>query len=140
MFGVRALPCFNSFSCCSLPALQIGGRSKFGAPLEPGFLFSRLLFGNVYRKTTRHEKSFIKWILPWTGNDDFSEGIDGETEESKSNRGFWRKSSAGASIASNKPHVVIANGEAMQRVPASLRELIRCCRTYDVPLYIINDP
>jgi hypothetical protein len=28
----------------------------------------------------------------------------------------------------------------MQRVPGSLRELVRYCRNADVPLYIINDP
>eukprot|EP00978_Attheya_sp_CCMP212_P007735 scaffold17977_cov33-Attheya_sp.AAC.1 len=42
--------------------------------------------------------------------------------------------------ASHKPHVVIADGAAMQRVPGSLRFLTWSCREADVPLFIINDP
>mmetsp|Transcript_11058 Transcript_11058/g.22711 ORF Transcript_11058/g.22711 Transcript_11058/m.22711 type:complete len:364 (+) Transcript_11058:306-1397(+) len=42
--------------------------------------------------------------------------------------------------ASNKPHAVIADGSAMQRVPGSLRYLVKTCREANVPLYILNDP
>lgn len=42
--------------------------------------------------------------------------------------------------SSSKPHAVIADGSAMQRVPGSLRFLTKCCKEADVPLFIINDP
>lgn len=42
--------------------------------------------------------------------------------------------------ASSKPHAVIADGSAMQRVPGALRYLTKCCKEADVPLFIINDP
>ena len=41
--------------------------------------------------------------------------------------------------ASNKPHAVIADGAAMQRVPGSLKFLDRTCQEENVPLYIIHD-
>ena len=41
--------------------------------------------------------------------------------------------------ASNKPHVVICDGQAMQRVPGSLRYLAKICKEARVPLYILND-
>jgi len=42
--------------------------------------------------------------------------------------------------ASNKPHAVICDGAAMQRVPGSLRYLTKICREAQIPLYILNDP
>ena len=42
--------------------------------------------------------------------------------------------------ANNKPHAVIANGAALQRVPSALRLLQKLCRKADVPLFIIHDP
>lgn len=42
--------------------------------------------------------------------------------------------------ASSKPHAVIANGAALQRVPSSLRLLQKACRKAKVPLFVIDDP
>ena len=42
--------------------------------------------------------------------------------------------------ASSKPHAVIANGAALQRVPSSLRLLQKACRKANVPLFVIDDP
>jgi hypothetical protein len=42
--------------------------------------------------------------------------------------------------ASHKPHAVIADGAAMQRVPGALRFLQLTCREAGVPLFIVNDP
>lgn len=42
--------------------------------------------------------------------------------------------------ASNKPHAVLADGEALHRVPGSLRFLTKTCREANVPLFILNDP
>lgn len=58
------------------------------------------------------------------------DGIDGDY--GRNNRTLNR--------AGNKPHAVIADGAACQRVPGSLRFLTKCCREADVPLYVINDP
>ncbi|KAL3763721.1 hypothetical protein ACHAW5_008467 [Stephanodiscus triporus] len=37
-------------------------------------------------------------------------------------------------------HAVVCDGSAMQRVPGSLRYLVKICREAGVPLYVINDP
>ena len=42
--------------------------------------------------------------------------------------------------ASNKPHAVIANGAAIQRVPSALRLLQKTCREANVPLFVLHDP
>jgi len=54
----------------------------------------------------------------------------------------WMSSSKKAVLnrASNKPHAVICDGSAMQRVPGSLRYLTKICREAQIPLYILNDP
>ena len=44
------------------------------------------------------------------------------------------------SCISNKPHAVIANGAALQRLPHSLRWLQRLCKEENIPLYVIKDP
>jgi hypothetical protein len=63
------------------------------------------------------------------------EGIDGEyVKSANGDRRVYNNR------ASHKPHAVIADGAAMQRVPGSLRFLTRSCREADVPLFIINDP
>ena len=54
------------------------------------------------------------------------DGLDGR------NQGICR--------ATSKPHAVIANGAALQRVPSSLRLLQKACRKADVPLFVIDDP
>lgn len=41
---------------------------------------------------------------------------------------------------SHKPHAVIADGAAMQRVPGSMRFLQKTCEDAGVPLFIVNDP
>lgn len=58
------------------------------------------------------------------------DGIDGD----------YGKDKRTINRASSKPHVVIADGSAMQRVPGSLRFLTKCCKESDVHLFIINDP
>lgn len=78
-------------------------------------------------------RSFLQWFVPSflsgekVGGED---GIDGDYGRDK--RTINR--------ASSKPHAVIADGSAMQRVPGSLRYLTKCCKEADVPLFIINDP
>ncbi len=99
--------------------LRISGGTTFDDPMQPSSSFSRFLFGNYYRRTVG-QQGLWKWLYPARKH-----ATDDEYH---------------SPIASNKPHAVIADGEAMQRVPGSLRELVRYCRNADVPLYIINDP
>ncbi len=88
-------------------------------PMQPSSSFSRFLFGNYYRRIVG-QQGLWQWLYPARKH-----ATDDEYH---------------SPIASNEPHAVIADGEAIQRVPGSLRELVRYCRNTDVPLYIINDP
>lgn len=99
--------------------LRISGGTTFDAPMQPSSSFSHFLFGNYYRRTVGQQGLWL-WLYPAKKH---------PTEDEYN-----------SPIASHKPHAVIADGEAMQRVPGSLRELVRYCRNSDVPLYIINDP
>eukprot|EP00978_Attheya_sp_CCMP212_P007732 scaffold17975_cov55-Attheya_sp.AAC.1 len=59
------------------------------------------------------------------------EGIDGEyVKSANGDRRVYNNR------ASHKPHAVIADGAAMQRVPGSLRFLTRSCREADVPFHL----
>jgi len=102
--------------------LRISGGTEFDAPMQPSSALSRLLFGNFYRRTIGRQGIF-QWL--WRGSNSTSSSMDDEDA---------------SPMAANKPHAVVADGEAMQRVPGSLRELLRCCRNANVPLYIVNDP
>jgi len=122
--------------------LRVSGSTKFDAPMQRSSAISRLLFGNSYRRTTsKGRQSVFQMVSPWGGGGEDEDGIDDYDNESAAGLfgRFWKKSRT-LTAASNKPHAVIADGEAMQRVPGSLRELVRCCRAADVPLYIVNDP
>ena len=61
---------------------------------------------------------------------DRTDGIDGD----------FRQNKVVVNRASSKPHAVIADEAAMQRVPGALRYLTKCCAEADIPLFIINDP
>ena len=61
---------------------------------------------------------------------DRADGIDGD----------FRQNKVVVNRASSKPHAVIADEAAMQRVPGALRYLTKCCAEADIPLFIINDP
>ena len=65
------------------------------------------------------------------------EGVEGGAAKS-----LFRRSSNNYNHnwASNKPHAVIANGAAIQRVPSALRLLQKTCREANVPLFVLHDP
>jgi hypothetical protein len=56
-------------------------------------------------------------------------GIDGE-DDAHAAHSNW---------ASQKPHAVIANGAAAQRMPSGLRLLQKTCREAGVPLFVLYD-
>ena len=93
--------------------------------MEKSSRMSRAIFGNVYRTTIPSSRGTWEGILPRFMQSDPA-GVDG-----KDKTNCW---------ASNKPHAVIANGAALQRVPSSLRLLQKFCKESDVPLFVIHDP
>lgn len=101
--------------------------------MERSSWITRALFGNCYRQTIKPSRSFLMWFVPsfLSGEKVGGEyGIDGD----------YGRDGRTINRASSKPHAVIADGSAMQRVPGSLRYLTKCCKEADVPLFIINDP
>ena len=107
----------------------------FAGPVESSSFLTRKVFGSCYRKTVKSSRSIFRWFIPsfFSGEKvGGQEGIDGDYGQNRDRRILnW---------ASSKPHAVIADGSAMQRVPGSLRYLTKCCLEADVPLFIINDP
>ena len=92
--------------------------------MEPSSRIQRLLFGVVYKTTIPSSRAPWEYLLLPI----FHRNPAGTDAPYQKN---W---------ASNKPHAVIADGAAMQRVPGSLRFLQKVCHDNNVPLYIIHDP
>lgn len=104
--------------------LQISGQVPFTAPMEKSSRLARYMFGNVYKVAVPSARRFWEWPLPKFMKRD-PDGLDGK------NKTDCR--------ACHKPHAVIANGAALQRVPSSLRLLQKFCREADVPLFVVYD-
>lgn len=125
---------WNQYAWIEEMELRIHGRIPFGANVERTSWLTRKLYGSNYRTTVKREKSSIlMWFLPTflVGNKPGGyDGVDGD----------YGKNRRTINRASSKPHAVIADGSAMQRVPGSLRYLTKCCQEADVPLFIVNDP
>jgi hypothetical protein len=98
---------------------------NFDAPMEKSSRYQQYLFGHVYKSSVPSVSRFWEWPLPKFAKSD-PDGVDGRNKTN--------------CRACNKPHAVIANGAALQRVPSSLRLLQKICRKADVPLFVIHDP
>lgn len=126
---------WNQYAWIEEMNIRIRGYVPFAGPIESSSFLSRRLIGNCYRRTVKSSRSIFHWFIPsfFTGEKvGGEEGIDGDYGQHRNRRILnW---------ASSKPHAVIADGSAMQRVPGSLRHLTKCCLEADVPLFIINDP
>jgi hypothetical protein len=109
----------------SLLTMQINGQVSFEAPMEKSSSLQRYLFGNVFKVTVPTVSRFWEWPLPAFARSD-PNGVDGRIKTN--------------CRACNKPHAVIANGAALQRVPSALRLLQKTCSKADVPLFVIHDP
>jgi hypothetical protein len=101
--------------------IQINGQVGFAAPLEPSSRWSWR--SNAYKITHFPINNFWEWPLPRFAKSD-PDGIDGSVR----------------ARASHKPHAVLANGAALQRVPSSMRLLQKLCQKADVPLFVVYDP
>jgi hypothetical protein len=110
---------------CIIALSQIKGQVGFDAPLEKSTPWNRHLFGQAYKITVHPVYHFWEWPLPSFAKSN-PDGVDGR----------YRTNCR----ASNKPHAVIANGAALQRVPSSMRLLQKLCKKADVPLFVIHDP
>lgn len=122
---------WNQYAWMEEMFLRINGYVPFGGTIERSPLWSFYLFSTVYKRTVPSDQSYFRCFLPQflqkVGGD---QGIDGDFESSKFK----------INRASSKPHVVIADGLSMQRVPGSLHFLTKCCKDANVPLFVINDP
>jgi hypothetical protein len=90
--------------------------------------------GNVYRSTIPSSRSWWEYFLPPIFHHDpagIEDGSDQLYRKGKVKRTNW---------ASNRPHAVIADGAALQRVPGSMRFLSKTCQEAGVPLFVVNDP
>lgn len=93
---------------------------------------------------------WLSWLWwPWGGGRAIGswDGVDGEGESKlygsngDGSTHHWKSTpKVKPNRASNKPHAVICDGSAMQRVPGSLRYLTKICREAGIPLYVLNDP
>ena len=114
--------------------------------MERASFFSNLAYSRIYRHTVSSSTSPLWWLFAWwlwSGNHCPVDGIDGEGESALYDDSITvstRKARKSLNRASNKPHAVLADGAAMQRVPGSLRFLTKTCREANVPLYVLNDP
>ena len=125
---------WNQYAWIEEMELRIHGCVPFGANVERCSWLSRKLFGTCYRSPVgKVSSSPLLWFVPTflIGNKPGGyDGVDGD----------YGKNRRTINRASSKPHAVIADGSAMQRVPGALRYLTKCCQEADVPLFIINDP
>lgn len=125
---------WNQYAWIEEMELRIHGHIPFGANVERCSWLSRKLFGTSYRSTVKKVSSSpLLWFVPSFLIGNKPGGYDGVDGDYGNNRRTINR-------ASSKPHAVIADGSAMQRVPGALRYLTKCCQEADVPLFIINDP
>ena len=92
--------------------------------MEKSSRLAHYMFGNVYKVAIPSARRFWEWPLPKFMKSD-PDGCDNPNNTD--------------CRACHKPHAVIANGSALQRVPSSLRLLQKFCREADVPLFVIYD-
>lgn len=114
---------WNQYAWIEEMQIRINGKVPFGSTLNPASSLTRILYGNVFKTTVPSNRAIWEWFLPPLLHRDPA-GKEG-------NRRNW---------ASHKPHAVIADGAALQRVPGSMRYLQNTCQEANVPLFIVNDP
>eukprot|EP00584_Thalassiosira_punctigera_P019548 CAMPEP_0172558848 /NCGR_PEP_ID=MMETSP1067-20121228/81230_1 /TAXON_ID=265564 ORGANISM="Thalassiosira punctigera, Strain Tpunct2005C2" /NCGR_SAMPLE_ID=MMETSP1067 /ASSEMBLY_ACC=CAM_ASM_000444 /LENGTH=666 /DNA_ID=CAMNT_0013348301 /DNA_START=5 /DNA_END=2008 /DNA_ORIENTATION=+ len=160
---------WNQYAWLEEMHLRANGVVPFGAPMQRAHPLSRWMYGRIYRQAIPASPSrggwvsWLWWPVLWSGSHAIGserhrlswDGVDGEGEnvlygsDVDSGKGsgkigsflpWMSPSKAALNRASNKPHAVICDGAAMQRVPGSLRYLAKICREAQIPLYILNDP
>lgn len=146
---------WNQYAWLEEMNLRINGFVPFAEPMQRAHYLSQLLYGRIYHQSVpaaSPKGGWMSWIWwPWFGSN--LDGVDGEGEnvlyvsDTGNKAGImnhimpWRTSSKPKlNRASNKPHAVICDGSAMQRVPGSLRFLSKICQEANIGLYILNDP
>jgi hypothetical protein len=104
--------------------------------MEPSSRWNRYISGNPYGSTVPSQRSVIQGLLPPFLQTN-PQGIDGGAKNFSNEQ---QRITARNNWASQKPHAVIANGAAVQRVPSGLRLLQQTCRDANVPLFVLYDP
>jgi hypothetical protein len=113
---------WNQYAWLEELQLRISGQVRFGESLEPASRWDRFAWGHVYGRTVHR---------PWSVWDRMGLPLGHRDRLELEGRG---------NAASHKPHAVIANGAALQRVPHALRWLQKTCRDEGVPLFVVRDP
>lgn len=111
--------------CLTHSIPKIRGKVGWASSLEPAGRWGRLK-GHVYQRTHFAQWKLWEWmILPQFAKSD-PDGTEGDGMPH--------------SRASQKPHVVLANGAALQKVPSALRLLQKECQQANIPLFVVYDP
>jgi hypothetical protein len=147
----------NQYAWLEEMHLRINGLVPFGSPMQRASAFSQSMYGRIYCQSIPASNrngwlslgGWLSWLWwPWGGGRAIGswDGVDGEGESklygsNDGNTHYWKATpKIKPNRASNKPHAVICDGSAMQRVPGSLRYLTKICREAGIPLYVLNDP
>jgi len=148
----------NQYAWLEEMHLRINGLVPFGSPMQRASAFSQSMYGQIYCQSIPVSNrngwlslgGWLSWLWwPWGGGRAIGswDGVDGEGESKlygsnvDGNAHYWKSTPrVKPNRASNKPHAVICDGSAMQRVPGSLRYLTKICREAGIPLYVLNDP
>ena len=117
---------WNQYAWMEELRLRINGQIHFDAPVEKSSRYERMLFGHVYKTTVPTVHKMIDFFIPFAFAKSNPDGVDSRNATNVR--------------AGNKPHVVIANGAALQLVPSSLRLLQKLCKKADIPLFVVHDP
>jgi uncharacterized Zn finger protein (UPF0148 family) len=117
---------------------KIHGHVPFGATMEPSSRWHRHVSGNPYKSTVPSQRSVLQWFFPAFLQTDPG-GIDGGSKKASQDHQHITMAHNN-NWASQKPHAVIANGAAVQRMPGGLRLLQQTCRDANVPLFVLYDP
>ncbi|KAL3916521.1 MAG: hypothetical protein SGILL_005141 [Bacillariaceae sp.] len=117
---------WNQYAWMEELRLRINGQIQFDAPVEKSSRYERMLFGHVYKTTVPTVHKMMDFFIPFAFAKSNPDGVDSRNATNVR--------------AGNRPHVVIANGAALQLVPSSLRLLQKLCKKADIPLFVVHDP
>jgi hypothetical protein len=93
---------WNQYAWMEELRLRINGQVHFDAPMEKSSRYERVLFGHVYKTTVPAVHKMIDFFIPFAFAKSNPDGADSRN--------------ATDVRAGNRPHVVIANGAALQLV------------------------
>jgi hypothetical protein len=93
---------WNQYAWMEELRLRINGQIQFDAPLEKSSRYERVFFGRSYKITVPAVHKMMDYFIPFSFAKSDPDGVDGRSKANVR--------------ACNKPHAVIANGAALQKV------------------------